>query len=108
MNWGMTERKEVCQLNQVIHILLIEGQLFILITLRPSFTALYFHTVIFTVPLGVCYRFCANMLTGVSYRRQCAHDICVAQFSCKHLQHNVDSIICGPVHFNHADIDKLG
>lgn len=43
MNWGMTERKEPCQLNQLIHILLIEGQLFILITLMPSFAVLCLH-----------------------------------------------------------------
>lgn len=42
MNWGMTERKEQGQLNQLIHILLTEGQLFILITLMPSFAVLCF------------------------------------------------------------------
>lgn len=56
------DRKEVCQLNQLIHTQLIEGQLLILITLRPYFTVLYFHTVTPRVPLSMCYLFCISLL----------------------------------------------
>lgn len=88
MDWGMTETKEPkepCQLNQLLHILLIEGQLFILITLMPSFAVLCFTLSFPQFPWA-----CANSSASACYiwansacyiRQWICHLVCPSSFS---------------------------
>lgn len=76
-NWGRTERKGI-SLNQLIHILLIEGLLFLLIMPLPSFTVLDFHIFIPTVLLAMCCLFwvswlCLHSQWLLLYVRQCCY-----------------------------------
>lgn len=84
-NWE-GQKGKAFQLKQLIHILLIEGLLFLLILLLPFFTALDFHIFIPTVLLGMCCLFWVLLLYLhaqwlLLYVRQCCYIGCGTVFA---------------------------